>query len=137
METPPPLWSLLAWCLLMELGNSYVELSKSSSHVSEKHVTLTENPKDDKNNLKFSEFILMLWIFKWRIENQSVTELSRNLYNLPGNKHIVSKFLKFSLSLDLDHMSYLVQYHYCHPANFILDIHNFEGYIQSYFVYLC
>ena len=48
--------------------------------------------------MKFLEFILMLRIFKWRIKNQSVTELSRKLCNLPGNKRVVSKFLIFSLN---------------------------------------
>ena len=33
-------------------------------------------------------------------------------------------------------MSDLVRYHSCHPTNCILEIPNFESYIQSYFVYL-
>ena len=31
----------------------------------------------------------------------------------------------------------VVRYYHCHPKNCILEIQNLEGYIQSYFVYLC
>ena len=64
----------------------------------QKHITLKKNSKDEKNNLKFSRFFLMLRIYSWRIENQSVTELSRKLCSLPCNNYVVSKFLLFSLN---------------------------------------
>ena len=42
--------------------------------------------------MKFSKFFLILRIFKWRIENQSVLQLTKKLWNWSGNKYVVSKF---------------------------------------------
>ena len=64
----------------------------------QKHIILEKSSKDEKNDLKFSRFFLMLRIYSWRVENQSVTELSRKFCNLSGNNYVVSKFLLFSLN---------------------------------------
>ena len=96
-----------------------------------------EKSKDDKNNLKFSKFCLILRIFKWRIENQSVLELTRKLWNWSGDKYVVPKFLMLFLkkfrsgSQELSsRMSSL------YPVNCISVIQSLETHIQPYFLHL-
>ena len=104
-------------------------LSKSSNHVSEEHITLKRKSKDDKNNLNFSKFFLILQIFKWTTENQSVIELLRKLWNRFGNKYVVSKFLILFLRYSVGCYQY-------HPVNCISTIQSLEIHIQPYYLHL-
>ena len=68
-----------------------------SNHVLEKQITLKEKRRAEKNNLKLSKFFLMLLIFKWSIENESLEEVPMNFWYSSGKLYGVSRFWVFKL----------------------------------------
>lgn len=113
------MWSLLFWWVLMQLGKSNLKLSKSLSHVSEKHIFLKVK-SNIKNFWKFSKFFSMLQIFRWKTENKSVTGFSGKFWKFSNEIYTVSKCLIFLLkNSSQDHTRYLTDISFIYHISFV------------------